>query len=182
MNTETNLQKEIWKPIKELEDKYHVSNLGRVKILARKVKGKNGSIRNKGEFIAKQQTTHNGYKSVGLSTGYKKRKHFTIHRLVATTFMENKENKKQVNHINGIKTDNRLINLEWSTRSENMKHASKSGLFEKKEKRTRLKVESVIKIRKMYKEGVSQISLSKMFDVTSNNINHIVNRKSWQHI
>ena len=62
------------------------------------------------------------YHSVCLSNKGKV-KRVSIHRIVANVFLNNLDNKPQVNHINGIKTDNRLENLEWSTRSENMKHA-----------------------------------------------------------
>ena len=68
-----------------------------------------------------------GYKKLTLCNELGK-KQFLVHRLVAITYLSNPENKTQVNHINGIKTDNRIKNLEWATNSENMKHAYKIGL------------------------------------------------------
>ena len=68
-----------------------------------------------------------GYIRVGIYHNGKSKQLF-IHRLLAETFIPNPENKKDVNHINGIKSDFSLENLEWNTRSENVKHAFRIGL------------------------------------------------------
>lgn len=68
-----------------------------------------------------------GYQRVGLYIGNYKSKTIKVHRLVAETFIDNIENKKDVNHIDGNKANNNIFNLEWCTRSENIKHAFKNG-------------------------------------------------------
>jgi len=80
-----------------------------------------------GGFQIRKKQESNGYESLNLSIkGIKKR--FYIHRLLATTFIDNPENKMEVNHLNGIKSDNNIENLDWCTGEENMAHAFSNNL------------------------------------------------------
>lgn len=118
---------EIWKEIKGYERCYHVSNLGRVKSIGRLSENNFAGTIFLEERILKHTNSH-GYRSVVFSL-FGKVKTMSVHRLVAQAFIPNPENKCDVNHINGIKHDNRVENLEWNTRSENCLHAFKTGLF-----------------------------------------------------
>lgn len=117
---------EIWKDIKGYEGLYEVSNYGNVKSLERYVnheeEGFKKIIR---ERILKKEI-QNGYERVSLcNNGVSKR--FFVHRLVAYSFIENKNNKPFVNHINSTRNDNFVSNLEWCTASENSIHGYKHG-------------------------------------------------------
>jgi hypothetical protein len=115
---------EIWKDIKGYEGQYQVSNLGMVRSITRKTNyGNNHNGSYKGVLL-KPQNNHGGYLQVKLSNGKNKSKTKTIHRLVAMTFIDNPLKKPCVNHINEIKTDNRVENLEWCTQKENMNHGT----------------------------------------------------------
>lgn len=114
---------EVWKDIKDYEGLYQVSNFGKI----RKLRFINNICnKNKIFFITPQKV--NGYYHVVL---YKngKYKDKLLHRLIAETFIPNIKNYLEVNHKNGDKTDNRVENLEWCTRKQNMQHAVKTGLY-----------------------------------------------------
>jgi hypothetical protein len=111
---------EIWKDIKGYEGLYQVSNKGNVKSLNRITINSLGYKRKlKGKY--KLQRNIKGY---SYTTLHKKgiRNSYGVHRLVAISFIENKKNKPQINHINGNKKDNRVENLEWCNASENQLH------------------------------------------------------------
>lgn len=83
-----------------------------------------GRVYNKNNRELIHDITHDGYHRVLLYNGSRKSaKHYPVHRLVAEAFIPNPDNKPTVNHIDGDKANNRVDNLEWSTRSENAQHA-----------------------------------------------------------
>jgi len=170
--------KEIWKDIKGFKGLYQISNLGRVKSL----KKKRGFLILK-EKILKSHLDNLGYQMLTLVKN-KKHKQYRIHRLVAIAFISNLNNKKEVNHIDGNKSNNNILNLEWSTRSENMKHADKMGLRNingENNNKSKLKNENIIFIRKN-KNKYSQKELAFLFNVTNANICSILKNKTWRHI
>ncbi|MGE8207823.1 NUMOD4 motif-containing HNH endonuclease [Heyndrickxia sp. NPDC080065] len=110
---------EIWKDILGYVGLYQISNLGRVKSVQRKVPFY-GGFRTYPEKI-KVLEDLKGYKRVNLYKNSKLKK-FLVHRLVAETLLGEQDETMQVNHINGITSDNRVENLEWTTVQENAHH------------------------------------------------------------
>jgi len=118
--------KEIWKPIKNFEGFYEVSSFGRIRSIDRYVLySNNKKYFHKGKILKSSYT--NRYEHVSLQ---KERKRITklVHRLVAEAFILNKNKYPQINHIDGNRRNNNYFNLEWTTQSENMKHAYRIGL------------------------------------------------------
>ena len=122
--------KEEWRDIKGYEGLYQVSNLGKVKRLTNYVKnngvyGKTKKIKIKDRILTPINFV--GYKAVKLcKNGIEKR--YYLHRLIAETFIDNLENKSEVNHIDGNKSNNIIKNLEWVTHQENCKHRDNNKL------------------------------------------------------
>lgn len=121
---------EKWKQVLNYEGCYEVSDLGRIKSLDRKVSTgiKHNNKRLIKGRVLKQNLKRDGYLSVDLSKEGKV-KTIPVHKAVAITFIPNPNNKPCVNHKNGNKQDNRVINLEWCTYKENSQHAVNTGLI-----------------------------------------------------
>lgn len=151
---------EIWKDVVGYEGIYMVSNLGRIKALARFMK--NATILPR---ILTPVLNKGGYTKFMFRDKNKKWKNILIHRVVAMAFIPNPENKKTVNHIDSVRNNNKVSNLEWATQSENMKHAFKFG----HKKRS---VEQMAYMAKWFKENksvkVSQFDKEGNFIATYN--------------
>lgn len=120
---------EVWKDIDGYDGNYQISDLGRVRSVKHRINNYvRGGSKDDDYMILSPCINHKtGYVQIVLRKNYKQ-KLFLIHRLVAQHFIPNPENKKTVNHINGIKTDNRSNNLEWATHKENIKHSFNNNL------------------------------------------------------
>jgi hypothetical protein len=119
--------KAIWKDVWGYEGLYQVSNLGDVRSLPRKTRNGNGYFIKKGRLL-KMGYYKNWYRSIILVDINGKRNTHKVHRLVAVAFLENPKSYKDINHKNGIKSDNNVSNLEWCTRSKNISHSYNTGL------------------------------------------------------
>lgn len=156
-----------FKDIKDYEGRYAVNKNGQVY-----------SYIGKGKILKYGLGTwgylhYNLRSSKGTSTTKK------VHRLVAETFIPNPENKRTVNHKNGIKTDNRVENLEWMTSKENMTHAYKNLLNHRK----RLTDKDLADIRQRYKNGEWQVHIANSLKINQSTVSRIVTkRKNYEYI
>lgn len=169
------MTEEIWKDVIYQGEKFpylQVSNKGRLKNI------KTGTI-------YKQHIAKSGYCLVSLTLGSRtSKKTFRIHKVVAETFIPNQENKPQVNHIDGNKTNNCVDNLEWATSLENSHHAWKNGLIASHESKSRkLSDEQVEYIRKNYIANDKVFGcrpLANKFGVHHKTISDIIEYKTYK--
>jgi len=133
---------------------------------------------------------HKNVISYGDVKGYKicymyhkgKRKDLLVHRVVATAFIPNPENKPQVNHKDGNKSNNKVCNLEWCSQSENINHAYKNGFMSKTFKdcyNSSLTDEQVFEIRILISNKIKQRDIAKKYNVSEQIISNIKSGRSY---
>lgn len=179
-----------WFKIKDFEN-YEVNSIGEVKSLPREWIAGSGSVRRHNGIILKYIRTKKGYLTVGLYNGGVK-KMVKVHRIVATSFIPNPDNKPEVNHIDGDKYNNSISNLEWVTSLENNRHARENGLMKRNECgdnsiRRILYERDVISIREEYSkyEGIKDRFFEKnsdRYNVSISCIKSICGNNTWKHI
>jgi hypothetical protein len=176
---------EYWKPIDNYE-RYYVSSFGRAKVI--KPSGELHLVlqlryKRKKDRVIKRPNT--AYYHVNVCKNGKRRK-LALHILVAKAFIPNPENKAQVNHIDGIKLNSHVSNLEWATHLENQHHATANGLRPHGELNghSKLTTKEVLEIKNLLltaKFG-DQKEIAKRYNIGAGVISDIKTGRKWRHL
>jgi DNA-binding transcriptional regulator YiaG len=178
------IRMEIWKAVTLYEGYYEVSNFGIVRSVIRKINypDRSSILPSK---VLKYSLHYNGYYGVTLSKNNRQMT-FMVHRLVAEAFVEKPENplsELQVNHIDGNKTNNHDINLEWVTATANTSHAFRSNLRKSRKgtnnKMHKLNEEQVKEIREL--DGkLPQSKIAILYNISQASVSLIMNNFNWR--
>lgn len=162
---------EIWMDVVGYEGYYQISNTDKVRSLKRRIKNYPSGTRVMKSVVLKTRIGTTGYFMVDLSKEGKSIKH-RVHRLKAKAFIPNPNNYPEINHIDGDKLNNHLLNLEWCTSSQNRLHAYKEGL-----KPSKLSNEDVDYILKSYPE-INIPALARKYGVSNTAIWYVLKGKN----
>lgn len=173
---------EVWKEI-ENYPLYEVSNYGRV----RSWNKKGGGIRDIPKILKQQENTH-GYKILCLYND-SNQKTISVSRLVGFNHVDGYKDGLEINHIDGNKENNHASNLEWCTRSHNMKHAIEMGLAVRdgmsgsENGMSTLSESDVLQMRSVYEQGwATHQEIADAWQISRRHAGNIIQRKRWAHL
>lgn len=177
---------EVWREIPEFEGRYEASTMGRIRSLERRLPrlyhGKWASVLVKGGVLCPMIDRRADRAYVGLRhDGVKKR--FLIYRLIALTFVANPYGKTTVNHRNGVKCDDRAVNLEWATYQEQNDHSrnvlgyKNTGVTNRCSKLTWNDVDD---IRILHSYGPSSGKIARLFGISQANASRVIRGVLWR--
>ena len=174
-STQLPLPEESWLPVVSYEGLYEVSDLGNVRNVRRRKSTWPGRVLKPRLYTSGHLHVH--LCREGQATA------LLIHRLVLAAFTRPAARQQEGNHINGVKADNRLINLEWITHAGNARHAFTTGLSPKGESRSQAKLtEADVRAIRAARGTLSQRTLARQFGVDQSVICEIQCRKCWKHV
>ena len=170
---------EEWRGVKNWFGLYEVSDLGQVRSLDRQRR-----CLYRGQIIRPRKTSPGYYQVTLADAASGRRTHPFVHRLVAMAFVPNLRALPQVNHLNGIKTDNRAENLEWVNQSQNNRHASVLGLAFRGELNVGVKLTAldVVAVRQAPRKRGVQTRLAEIYGVRQPTISKIILGQRWRHL
>ena len=180
---------EIWKPIPGWEDLYEASSLGHIRSLDRTVvsvskKGVRRAWPKRGRIL-RPSATRKGYLGLVLSRPGERKLTREVHRLVCLAFHGLPPTEtRHAAHRNGIRSDNRAVNLKWATPKENQADQYEHGTRRLGERHplSRLTEVEVLQIRRMAASGAVLADIDRCFGLSSGHSHNIVRRHSWKHI
>lgn len=164
-NNKELIERQMMRPIEGYEGLYSITEDGKI-------------YSHRQKKFMKPKPHIQGYYRIGL-TKNGKQKFYRIHRLVAETFIENTDNKSEVNHIDGVKNNNHFENLEWVTKSENEKHAYSTGLKKPIFGNAKLTNKQASIIKRSLHFGTKGKDLAEIFGVSNQAVSDIKTNKRW---
>lgn len=183
-NPVVNFPDEVWKPVVGFEGFYEVSNMGRVRSVARRVLHKRaGSTRISPSRILRPALRAYGYLGLQLSVRGKQSSHY-VHALVLRAFVGPRPDGTEACHCNGVATDNRACNLRWDTKSENNKDRFRHGYVAPVRRgedaaNAKLSNTKAQKIREMLASGMTQKQVAAVFGIGQSTVSRVKLRKVW---